>query len=325
MKSNRKDNLTPRQEEVLRFIDEGANNGLPPTFAELRDRLGVSSNQGITELLESLSRKGFLDRRPKRARAILPTAKAKELLRILGKEVMQLSMPLQFSPSTSVPTFSNSIQVIIGDNLNIPPVLSDASSVLHPEKFGSNISATAIEASSWSNFHASSQDLIQQQCLVTVLNIKDGNHLAKSGFTLFQNPAMNVLLWNGVQSGNYFYRGREHGSTNIVSIVENKSGQMTLFPEFDHMGLNSENIIKIFRDKIRRVSNWIDYRIYGGTLLPNFEILFWSRKTAKDAEDTRNLLMACSGVFSNFTCYDQVLNRDIKNCNPFNLNYVTSN
>ncbi len=69
--------LTKRQKEFLsiiyRFISD---TGYPPTFQEMRENLGVSSNQSVMDLLEKLKNKGFLKRNETVARSItlLPLA-----------------------------------------------------------------------------------------------------------------------------------------------------------------------------------------------------------------------------------------------------------
>ena len=55
--------LTPRQREVLDLIRLSVDRrGYPPTLAELRYDLGVSSTYTVTCHLEALSRKGYIER-----------------------------------------------------------------------------------------------------------------------------------------------------------------------------------------------------------------------------------------------------------------------
>lgn len=65
------DRLTPRQEEVLRIIEERLNSGLPPTLREIAADLGVSGTMGITKHLEALEKKGFIRREQGSSRGIL--------------------------------------------------------------------------------------------------------------------------------------------------------------------------------------------------------------------------------------------------------------
>ncbi|OGY60911.1 MAG: repressor LexA [Candidatus Colwellbacteria bacterium RIFCSPLOWO2_02_FULL_44_20b] len=53
--------ITERQKQLLEVIyDFCASSGYPPTFEEMRQNLGVSSNQSIVDLLEKLRRDGFI-------------------------------------------------------------------------------------------------------------------------------------------------------------------------------------------------------------------------------------------------------------------------
>src|SRR3989338_1023648 len=67
--------VTTRQKELLSVIYEFIKNtGFPPSIAEMRENLGVSSNQSILDLLKKLSKKGFIKRNEGNARnvTILP-------------------------------------------------------------------------------------------------------------------------------------------------------------------------------------------------------------------------------------------------------------
>lgn len=67
--------LTNRQKELLSIIyDYIKNNGYPPTFEEMRENLGVSSNQSILDLLKKLEDKRIIKKGGFAARslAILP-------------------------------------------------------------------------------------------------------------------------------------------------------------------------------------------------------------------------------------------------------------
>ena len=65
------DNLTPRQREVLRFIQEAlAKSGLPPTRAEIAQALGFKSANAAEEHLRALQKKGVLELVPGASRGI---------------------------------------------------------------------------------------------------------------------------------------------------------------------------------------------------------------------------------------------------------------
>jgi len=65
--------LTPRQRDILEFIVKSVrDHGYPPTIAEIGDRFGISSTNGVNDHLVALERKGFIERSSK-ARSIRVT------------------------------------------------------------------------------------------------------------------------------------------------------------------------------------------------------------------------------------------------------------
>lgn len=65
-----KNAITARQKELLSVIyDFFSNTGYPPTYEEMRENLGVSSNQSIMDLMDKL-RQGGLIRRESGARSL---------------------------------------------------------------------------------------------------------------------------------------------------------------------------------------------------------------------------------------------------------------
>src|SRR5262245_5632124 len=63
--------LTRKQLELLRFINERlTEQGVPPSFDEMKDALDLRSKSGIHRLITALEERGFIRRLPNRARAI---------------------------------------------------------------------------------------------------------------------------------------------------------------------------------------------------------------------------------------------------------------
>jgi repressor LexA len=63
--------LTRKQSDLLRFIhDRLSENGVPPSFDEMKDALDLRSKSGIHRLILALEERGFIRRLPNRARAI---------------------------------------------------------------------------------------------------------------------------------------------------------------------------------------------------------------------------------------------------------------
>ena len=63
--------LTHKQHELLQFICARVGEcGVPPSFEEMKDAVGLGSKSGVYRLLEGLQERGFIRRIPARARAI---------------------------------------------------------------------------------------------------------------------------------------------------------------------------------------------------------------------------------------------------------------
>ncbi|MHB2265138.1 transcriptional repressor LexA [Aliihoeflea sp. PC F10.4] len=63
--------LTRKQHELLLFIHQRLKeSGVPPSFDEMKEALGLASKSGIHRLITALEERGFLRRMPNRARAL---------------------------------------------------------------------------------------------------------------------------------------------------------------------------------------------------------------------------------------------------------------
>lgn len=63
--------LTSKQHQLLVFIEERlAENGVSPSFDEMKDALGLKSKSGIHRLVTALEERGFIRRLPNKARAL---------------------------------------------------------------------------------------------------------------------------------------------------------------------------------------------------------------------------------------------------------------
>ena len=86
-----KTQATKRQKELLRVVYNSLkNDGYPPSFKDLRDKLDIKSNQAIIDHLTSLEKKELIARGEKSARTIrikplgYKTIGAKPLAQFLG-------------------------------------------------------------------------------------------------------------------------------------------------------------------------------------------------------------------------------------------------
>ena len=63
--------LTAKQRELLIFIDGRLKqNGISPSFDEMREALDLKSKSGVHRLISALEERGFIRRLPNRARAL---------------------------------------------------------------------------------------------------------------------------------------------------------------------------------------------------------------------------------------------------------------
>ncbi|GAB5389315.1 MAG: transcriptional repressor LexA [Alphaproteobacteria bacterium] len=63
--------LTRKQRSLLLFIhDRLQSDGIPPSYDEMKDELGLKSKSGIHRLITALEERGFIRRMPHRARAV---------------------------------------------------------------------------------------------------------------------------------------------------------------------------------------------------------------------------------------------------------------
>lgn len=74
--------ITDRQKEILNFIYSSLkNDGFPPTFDEIKESFGISSNQAVIDHLDSLEKKGLLIREKGAARGIKITPLGSKILK----------------------------------------------------------------------------------------------------------------------------------------------------------------------------------------------------------------------------------------------------
>jgi repressor LexA len=63
--------LTRKQHALLTFIDDHlSKDGVPPSYDEMKDALGLKSKSGIHRLITGLEERGFIRRLPHKARAL---------------------------------------------------------------------------------------------------------------------------------------------------------------------------------------------------------------------------------------------------------------
>ncbi|MFY9287480.1 MAG: transcriptional repressor LexA [Alphaproteobacteria bacterium] len=104
--------LTRKQKELLLLIrDRMANDGVPPSFDEMKDALGLRSKSGIHRLITGLEERGFIKRLPHRARAL-------EITRM--PEGMESKPNKSSSRKTRLPSDMPSMGAIAAHSVTLP-------------------------------------------------------------------------------------------------------------------------------------------------------------------------------------------------------------
>ena len=92
--------LTRKQHDLLLYIHKSLKNeGISPSFDEMKDALRLRSKSGIPRLVTALVERGFIRRRPHRARALV-------LLQLPNDTPPTGSVPPRPAPSSSTPALS---------------------------------------------------------------------------------------------------------------------------------------------------------------------------------------------------------------------------
>ncbi len=130
--------LTPKQYELLILIDQRLKStGVPPSFDEMKEALGLKSKSGIHRLITGLEERGFIRRMAHRARAL-------EILR-LPENVAAEVPPVDAEPGSTGRGFAPT--VIRGGRPELPgaaPV--EAAEVVPLPLHGKIAAGTPIEA-----------------------------------------------------------------------------------------------------------------------------------------------------------------------------------
>jgi len=207
--------LTRKQKELLFLIrDRMADEGIPPSFDEMKAALGLRSKSGIHRLITGLEERGFIKRLPHRARALeilrLPEgtetkiAKGVRKVQAVVEDVMAtLSLPLYGriaagTPIEAISTFDH--------HIDIPP------SMLAGVKGGNPEDHYALEVAGDSMIEA---------------GIMDGDHVIIRRADTADNGAIVVALVDGQEATLKYIERRKDG---IALIPANVRYETRLFP-----------------------------------------------------------------------------------------------
>jgi repressor LexA len=98
--------LTAKQRELLLFIDSRLKqDGVSPSFDEMREALDLKSKSGVHRLISALEERGFIRRLPNRARAL---------------EVVKMPEGAAPRPSATVTPIRPAVAAAANDTMEIP-------------------------------------------------------------------------------------------------------------------------------------------------------------------------------------------------------------
>ena len=105
--------LTHKQRELLLLIYEHTKDGgVPPSFDEMKDEIGLKSKSGIHRLITGLEERGFIRRLPNKARAL-------EVMR-LPDDMRDAPLPDRGHLGGSQALFTAPSQPANNDNISLP-------------------------------------------------------------------------------------------------------------------------------------------------------------------------------------------------------------
>ena len=93
--------LTQKQHDLLIFIDSRLRqDGVSPSYDEMKDALGLASKSGIHRLITDLEERGFIRRLAHKARAL-------EVIKVPGRETAQPAASLSLESGHAIPEPAN--------------------------------------------------------------------------------------------------------------------------------------------------------------------------------------------------------------------------
>ncbi len=97
--------LTKKQKDLLVFInDHFQENGLTPSYEEMKDALELKSKSGIHRLISALEERGFIRRLPHKARALEILKLPSDIPSPVGTNLLNFPIPSTVSQQATVST-----------------------------------------------------------------------------------------------------------------------------------------------------------------------------------------------------------------------------
>lgn len=321
--------LTERQLEAVKYISDCQKIGINPSLSQIAENLGVTARQTVKDLLDSVARKGYLERKPDRARAIMLKPEARREIEKICKRQIGFDLKFSSEKSNCFPWDMPQGNIIInqGELSASTKILTDSSSIIpHLKKkdlIGESFEKIQFvaEKSNFEKLNSSSQkNFVENYDYLIVAPVTP--FLGEiDGYVLLNNNSLYEMVWSGSSSKHYFRFGKEYGSTDKTTYIDTNTNQISLFPLPLDASYKTE-VRKKMRSELKSYSQYVDYPIYGGALKKNGEVLYWSRGIDKDINDLRSFFLI-DITKTNFQSNDKALLRDISQNFPNLINNST--
>ena len=215
--------LTRKQKDLLVLIRDRLNTeGVPPSFDEMKDAIGLKSKSGIHRLIMGLEERGFIKRMPNRARAL-------EILRMPDNmEAKGAKAPLRktrMSERAFIPSSLPSMGAIAAQSVSLPLYgrIAAGTPIEALREFNTNIDVPAgLLASSRGSSAAEHYALEISGDSMIEAGIMDGDRVIIRKCDTAENGAIVVALVDGSEATLKFLEKR---GSQIALIPANKNYQ----------------------------------------------------------------------------------------------------
>lgn len=188
--------ITKRQKDVLKIIYNWIkNSGFPPSFSDLKEELGISSNQTVLEHLEKLEKRGLIKREEGSARGI-------KILR-KGFKILGANQLVPVVGTTAAGSFIEAIEEIE----NWEELSGEVA------KLNDDLMVVKVSGDSMINAGVNDGDFVL---------IKRTNNFKKGDIVLVQDPDGTTLKRIMFERGGYFLKPENPKYSNISLTSEMK-------------------------------------------------------------------------------------------------------
>lgn len=114
--------LTRRQRDCLNYIEARyQTDGVPPSFQEMMEHLGLHSKSGVARIINALEERGAISRLKNRARAIMPNISSTISVRLpaeIENRLRLVAATANTTPENVIASMVKERLVILADKAN---------------------------------------------------------------------------------------------------------------------------------------------------------------------------------------------------------------